>query len=218
MKSVEVKGSLREKVGKTTSKSLRREDQIPCVVYGNGENIHFHTHEKSFKELVYTPNAYLVNLDIDGKKHKAVLRAIQFHPVSDKIIHADFYEVTEKEPLWIQMPVVVEGNAIGVLNGGRLVQKMRKVKVKGLLSVLPDDIKIDITSLGIGQSIKIGDLKVEGLEFMEPDNAVVVLVKTARAAAVAAGEEGAEGEEEAEGAEGEAPAEGGEAPAAEGQE
>ena len=91
MKTIEVKGDLREKVGKTTSKNLRREDQIPCVIYGNGENIHFHTHERSFKKLVYTPNAYLVNLDIDGKKHQAVLRAIQFHPVSDKIIHADFF-------------------------------------------------------------------------------------------------------------------------------
>ncbi len=209
MKTLELKGKLREEVGKKTSKSLRREDQIPCVMYGNGENIHFHTHERSFKQLVYTPNAYLIDLDIDGKKHLAVLRAIQFHPVSDKIIHADFFEVTEKEPLWIQMPVEVEGSAIGVLNGGRLVQKMRKVKVKGLLSTLPDDIKIDITNLAIGQSIKIADLKIEGLEFMEPANAVVVLVKTARAAALAAGEVG-EGEE---GEEGEAPAEGGDAPA-----
>ncbi|NOQ24847.1 MAG: 50S ribosomal protein L25/general stress protein Ctc [Bacteroidales bacterium] len=209
MKTLELKGNLREAVGKKTSKNLRREDQIPCVMYGNGKNFHFHTHEKSFKQLVFTPNAYLVNFDLDGNNHQAVLRAIQFHPVSDKIIHADFFEITDKEPLWIQMPVEVEGSAVGVLNGGRLVQKMRKVKVKGLLSVLPDDIKIDITNLDIGQSVKIADLKVEGLEFMEPANAVVVLVKTARAAALAAGE----GEEGEEGAEGETPAEGGDASA-----
>lgn len=206
MKTLELKGKLREVVGKKTSKNLRNEDQIPCVMYGNGKNIHFHTHERSFKQLVYTPNAYLIDLDIDGEKHLAVLRAIQFHPVSDKIIHADFFEVTDKEPLWIQMPVEVEGTAVGVLNGGRLVQKMRKVKVKGLLSALPDDIKIDITKLGIGQSVKIADLKIEGLEFMEPANAVVVLIKSARAAVLAAGEV-------AEGEEGEAPAEGGDAPA-----
>lgn len=188
MKTLELKGNLREVVGKTTSKRLRREDQIPCVMYGNGKNVHFHIFEKAFKQLVYTPNAYLLNLDLNGVKHQAVLRAMQFHPVSDKIIHADFFEVTDKEPLWIQMPVELEGTSAGVLNGGRLVQKMRKVKVKGLLSALPDDIKINITKLAIGQSIKIADLKIEGLEFMEPANAVVVLVKSARAAVLAAGE------------------------------
>ncbi len=209
MKTVEVKGSLRESVGKTNSKNLRKQDQIPCVLYGNGENVHFHTHENSFKEVVYTPNAYLVKLDIDGKAFDAVLRDIQFHPVSDKIIHADFYQVHEKEPVWMRMPVVLTGNAIGVLNGGRLVQKMRKVKVKGLASQLPDEITIDITDLAIGKSIKIANLTFDGIEFMEPANAVVVLIKTARAAVLAAEEEGEEGEE---GAEGEAPAEGGEAP------
>ena len=209
MKIVEVKGSLRETVGKTNSKNLRKQDQVPCVLYGNGENVHFHTHENSFKEIVYTPNAYLVKLDIGGKTFDAVLRDIQFHPVSDKIIHADFYQVHEKEPVWMRMPVVLTGNAIGVLNGGRLVQKMRKVKVKGLASQLPDEIKIDITELAIGKSIKIADLQFEGIEFMEPANAVVVLIKTARAAVLAAEEESEEGEE---GAEGEAPAEGGEAP------
>jgi large subunit ribosomal protein L25 len=210
MKTVEVKASLREAVGKKTSKDLRKQDQIPCVLYGNGENVHFHTHKNSFKEIVYTPNAYLVNLDIDGKTYKAVLRDIQFHPVFDQIIHADFFQVEDKKPVWMKMPVVVTGNAIGVLNGGRLVQKMRKVKVKGLANILPDEITIDITKLAIGKSIKIADLKFEGIEFMEPANAVVVLVKTARAAALAVGEEGEEGEE---GAEGEAPAEGGDAPA-----
>ena len=209
MKTVEVKGSLRESVGKTNSKNLRKQDQVPCVLYGNGENVHFHTHENSFKEIVYTPNAYLVKLDIDGKAYDAVLRDIQYHPVNDKIIHADFYQVHEKEPVWMRMPVILTGNAIGVLNGGRLVQKMRKVKVKGLASQLPDEIKIDITELAIGKSIKIADLQFEGIEFMEPANAVVVLIKTARAAVLAAEEESEEGEE---GAEGEAPAEGGEAP------
>lgn len=213
MKSVEIKGSLRKELGKSSSKNLRKEDQIPCVLYGNGENVHFHTHENSFKEIVYTPNAYLVKIDIEGKQYQAVLRDIQYHPVSDKIIHVDFFQVHEKEPVWIRVPVVLTGNSIGVLNGGRLVQKMRKVRIKGVPGALPDELKIDITNLAIGKSIKIADLQIEGLEFLEPENAVVVLVKTARAVVLteeeseeAEGEEGEEGET-SEGEGGEAPAE-----------
>lgn len=214
MKSVELKGSFRKELGKSSSKNLRKQDQIPCVLYGNGENVHFHTHENSFKEIVYTPNAYLVDIDIEGKKYQAVLRDIQFHPVTDKIIHVDFFQVHEKEPVWMRVPVVLTGSAIGVLNGGRLVQKMRKVRIKALPSVLPDELKIDISKLAIGKSIKIADLNFEGLEFLEPQNAVLVLVKTARAVVLATDEE-EEGEEGAEGAEGEAPAEGGDAAPAE---
>ena len=217
MKTIEIKGKARENIGKKDAKKLRKDNHIPCVLYGGKENLHFSVFNYDFRHLVYTPNVYIAVLDIGGKKVNAILQDKQFHPVTDKIIHADFYEVTEKEPVWIQMPVVLEGNAIGVLNGGRLVQKMRKVKVKGLLSVLPDDIKVDITNIAIGQSIKIADLKIEGLEFLEPDNAVVVLVKTARAAALAAEEEGEEGEESEEGAEGEGAEGAAEAPA-EGQE
>ena len=216
MKSIELKGTLRKDLGKSSSKNLRKQDQIPCVLYGNGENVHFHTHENSFKEIVYTPNAYLVTIDVEGKQYQSVLRDIQYHPVSDKILHVDFFQVHEKEPVWMRVPVVLQGSAIGVINGGRLVQKMRKVRIKGLPSVLPDELKIDISKLAIGKSIKIADLSIEGLEFLEPANAVVVLVKTARTVVLAAGEEGEEGEEAAEGEEGEtAPAEGGEAPAEE---
>ena len=203
MKSVELKGSFRKELGKASSKKLRKDEQIPCVLYGNGENVHFHTHENSFKDIVYTPNAYLVHVDIEGKKYEAVLRDIQYHPVSDKILHVDFFQVQEKEPAWMRIPVVLVGSSIGVLNGGRLVQKMRKVRVKALPGVLPDELKIDITKLAIGKSIKIADLDIEGLEFLEPENAVVALVKTARAVVLAEGEEGEEGEEGVEGAEGE---------------
>ena len=198
MKSIEVKGSLRETVGKTTSKTLRKQGQVPCVLYGNGENVHFHTHENSFKQLVYTPNAYMVDIDIDGKKHKAVLRDIQFHPINDKILHVDFYEVDEKSPVWMKIPVKLEGSAIGVLNGGRLVQKMRTVRVKALPNEFPDDITIDITDLEIGKSVKVADFADGKIEFLEPANAVLVIVKTARAAAkLAEEEEGEEGEEAA---------------------
>lgn len=208
MKTIEVKGSLRETVGKKTSKILRKQEQVPCVIYGNGENVHFHTSEKSFKEIVFTPNAYLVNINIDGKIYNTVLRDIQYHPVSDKIIHADFYQVKEDHAVWMKIPVVLEGAAIGVLNGGKLVQKMRKVKIKALPGALPDDIKVNISKLAIGKSIKIGDLKTDGLDFLEADNAVVVLVKVARAAALAVGavDEGAEGETD-ESEAGDAPAE-----------
>ncbi|MCB2194803.1 MAG: 50S ribosomal protein L25/general stress protein Ctc [Bacteroidetes bacterium] len=215
MKSVEIKGNLRNDLGKSSSKNLRKQDQIPCVLYGNGENVHFHTHENSFKEIVYTPNAYLVTIDIEGKQYQAVLRDIQYHPVTDKILHVDFFQVHEKEPVWIRVPVVLEGSSIGVLNGGRLVQKMRKVRIKGVPSALPDELKIDISNLAIGKSIKIADLQIEGLEFLEPENAVVVLVKTARSVVLPEDEEGEEGEE-GEGEEGEtSEGEGGDAPAEE---
>jgi len=210
MKAIEVKGSIREDVGKKTAKQLREQDLIPCVIYGKDNIIHFHTHKNSFKELVYTPNAYLVNIDLDGKKHKAVLRDVQFHPVTDKILHADFYEIDDKSPVWMKIPVRLEGSAVGVLNGGRLVQKMRKLKIKALPANLTDEIVIDISPLGIGDTVKVKDLPYKHVNFLEPDSAVVVLVKSARGATLPEEIEALEAEE-AEGAEGivegEAPAE-----------
>ena len=202
MKTIEVKGSLRQELGKTTSKNLRKQEQVPCELYGKGENVHFHVHETAFKQLVFSPNAYLVNLDIDGKNYQAVMRDVQFHPVSDKILHADFYQIDEKSEVWMKIPVRLEGSAVGVLQGGKLVQKLRKVRVKALPNNLPDEIVVDINKLGLGKSIKIGEINIDGLKFLEPDNAVIVVVKTARGAQAAdagAGEEGAE--ESAEGSE-----------------
>src|SRR6056297_4047824 len=212
MKAIEVKGSIREDVGKKTAKQLREQDLIPCVIYGKDNIIHFHTHKNSFKELVYTPNAYLVNIDLDGKKHKAVLRDVQFHPVTDKSLHADFYEIDDKSPVWMKIPVRLKGSAVGVLNGGRLVQKMRKLKIKALPGNLTDEIVIDISPLGIGDTVKVKDLPYKDVNFLEPDSAVVVLVKSARGATLpeeieALEAEAAETEEGIEGAEGETPAE-----------
>jgi len=201
MKAIEVKGSIREDVGKKTAKQLREQDLIPCVIYGKDNIIHFHTHKNSFKELVYTPNAYLVNIDLDGKKHKAVLRDVQFHPVTDKILHADFYEIDDKSPVWMKIPVRLEGSAVGVLNGGRLVQKMRKLKIKALPANLTDEIVIDISPLGIGDTVKVKDLPYKHVNFLEPDSAVVVLVKSARGATLPEEIEALEAEE-AEGEEG----------------
>ncbi|MFO7828990.1 MAG: 50S ribosomal protein L25/general stress protein Ctc [Bacteroidales bacterium] len=215
MKAIEVKGSIRENVGKKTSKQLRDKELVPCVMYGKGKNIHFYTHKNSFKEIVYTPNAYLVDVDLDGDKYKAVLRDVQFHPVSDKIIHVDFYETDENSDVWMRVPVRMEGAAVGVLNGGRLVQKMRKLRVKAVPGNLPDEIVVDITPLGIGDSVKVKDLPYPAVNFLDPDNAVVVLVKSARGATLpeeiealeAEAAEAEAGEEGAEGAEGETPAE-----------
>jgi len=208
MKSIEVKGSLREAVGKSNAKNLRNKEEVPCVLYGKGQNVHFHVNEKVFKPLVFSPNAYLINFDIDGNKHQAVMRDVQFHPVSDKIIHADFYAVEDKSPVWMSVPVRLEGSSIGVLQGGRLVQKMRKIKVKALPNQLPDEVVIDITKLGIGKSVKVGSLVMKDVEFLDAANSVVVLIKTARGVQAVGEEAEAEGEEETETpAEGEAAAE-----------
>jgi large subunit ribosomal protein L25 len=203
MKTIEIKGSLREAVGKKSAKSIRKNEEVPCVLYGMGENVHFKLNEKLFKNLVFTPEACLVNLDIEGKKYKVVMRDLQFHPISDKITHADFYQIDEKKPIWIHVPVVVEGVSVGILKGGKLDQKMRKIKIKSLVDNLPDHISVDITPLEIGKSIKIADLTMDGIEFLDSKNDVVVRIKSARG--VLAEETPAEGAAAAEGA---APAEG----------
>ena len=140
MKSIEICGTVRTNIGTKFAKAERIEGKVPCVLYGKGENVHFKLTEKSFKELVYTPVAYLVDLNIEGKKYQAVMRDLQFHPISDKIIHADFYQIDEKAPIWIEVPVFVEGVSEGVLKGGKMDQKMRKVKIKALINNLPDHI------------------------------------------------------------------------------
>jgi len=204
MKSIEIKGSLREAVGKTNAKSTRKHEEVPCVLYGKGENVHFKLTEKSFKELVYTPVAYLVDLNIEGKKYQAVMRDLQFHPISDKIIHADFYQIDEKAPIWIEVPVFVEGVSEGVLKGGKMDQKMRKLKIKALVKDLPDHITVDITPLEIGKSIKVADLTMANVEFLNSKNDVVVRIRSARGAQTE--ETPVEGVAPAEGAEGAAPA------------
>ncbi|OFX84342.1 MAG: 50S ribosomal protein L25/general stress protein Ctc [Bacteroidetes bacterium GWF2_33_16] len=199
MKSIEVKGNLREAVGKTNAKEIRKNEEVPCVLYGKGENVHFKLTEKSFKELIFSPNSYLVNLDIEGKKYNAVLRDRQFHPISDKIIHADFYQIDEKSPIWIEVPVVLEGVSEGVLKGGKLEQKLRKLKIKALVKNIPDDLKVDITNLEIGKTIKVSELSYNNIELLDPKNTVVVRVKSARG--VVAEETAAPGEAKTETAE-----------------
>ena len=219
MKKVSVSGSLRENVGKKDAKRLRREGNVPCVIYGGKEQIQFFTSEKSFKDIVFTPDACLVSLDIAGKKMEAVLQDIQFHPVTDRIIHADFLQIFPNKPVKISVPIKIVGDSPGVIAGGKMLIKRRRLNVKALADQLPAEIVIDISALEINDSFVVGSLELENVELLDPENAVVVLVKSARAAMMAPVEpegeevEGEEGEvEEGEG-EGEA---GGEAAEGEG--
>ncbi|MFN3554898.1 MAG: 50S ribosomal protein L25/general stress protein Ctc [Bacteroidales bacterium] len=209
MKTVSVSGSLRENVGKKDAKTLRRQGLIPCVMYGGEKQVAFALPELSFKDIIYTPEACIINLDVKGTKYNVILQDAQFHPVSGKVIHCDFLQVFENKDVKIDIPVKLKGVSKGVLKGGKLILKLRKLRVKGLMNILPDEITVDITKLDIGDSVKVGDLVYEGLEFLNAHNAVVVNVKTARGAGGAGGDE----EETEEGAEG--AAEGGAEAAAE---
>lgn len=212
MKSITIQGTKRENVGKKSTKALRDAELVPCVVYGGGEPLNFSTEEKSFKNLVYTPDAHTAELVIDGETIPAVLQDIQFHPITDKILHVDFYRLSDDKPVIMEVPVRVTGRAKGVVAGGVLRQSFRKLKIKSLPNNLPDEIVVDVTPLRIGNKLYVGDIKTSGYSFMHPDNAVVVAVKMSRTAMK--GGAGADEDEEEEGAE--APVEGAaDAPAAE---
>ena len=217
MKSITIKGSERESVGKKATKALRNAGKVPCVVYGGEKPLHFSADELAFKNLVYTPNAHTVKVDLDkGDKLKAVMQDIQFHPVTDKILHVDFYQLFDDKEVSMEIPVRLQGNSPGVRNGGRLLFRNRKLTIKALPDNLPDFFDIDISNLKIGDNILVESLLNDEFSILQPDSTVVVQVKTARAAIEVEeeDEEGLEGVEGAEGAEGasETAAEGGEAP------
>ncbi len=204
MKSVSMSGSLRENVGKKDAKKHRKEGKVPCVIYGGEEQIHFFTEEKNFKGIVFTPNVYIIELNIDGKTYSTILKDIQYHPVHDNILHADFLELNPSKAVSISIPVALKGTAPGVISGGRLIKKIRKIKVSALVEDLPDQLVIDISKLKIGDSILVSDVKDDKLTFLENPNSMIVGVFTARTVVEETEEEGEEGEE---GAEGDAPAE-----------
>ena len=183
MKSITIKGSKRESVGKVATKALRNADKVPCVLYGGDNPLHFSANELDFSKLVYTPNAHTVVLDINGdQKINAILQDIQFHPVSDKILHVDFYQLSEDKEVNMEIPVVIEGSAPGVLlEGGTLEINKRKLKVRALPKNLPDFINVDISSLKLGNKILTADLESEGFSILHPDNTVVCKVRTSRA-------------------------------------
>ena len=222
MKTIDIQGSIREEVGKKSTRELRKKGHVPCILYRDGEVIHFEAPEKNFFNLVYSPNVYLTNLNLDGEVYQGVMQDIQFHPVRDDIMHIDFYQVVEKDPFWMRIPVRFEGVPQGVTDGGKEIIKMRKLIVRALPKDMPDEIKLDVTQLTIGDSIRVADISYESLEILDDPNSVMVLIKSPRGgAAFALPEdelaEGEEGEEEGETAEAEE-GEGGEEGASEGEE
>ena len=186
MKSFELKGTVREGVGKKAAKAIRRANNVPCVLYGGENNVNFTVTNADLRKLIYTPEVYLVNLDIDGKKCNAIVKDLQFHPVTDKILHIDFLEVSENKPVVVEIPVKLDGLAEGVKAGGKLSLEMRKLRVKGIYTQIPERIVIDVTSLGLGKSIQVGAVSVPDLEILNAKNAVVAQVKLTRAARGAA--------------------------------
>jgi large subunit ribosomal protein L25 len=197
MKTIEINGHLREAVGSQDAKQLRREGMVPCVVYGGSENLHFYADERELNKVVYTPDVYLINLTAGNKKVQVVRRDAQFHPVKDNILHMDFVEVVPGKPISLRLPVSLEGNAIGVRNGGILRRNAKLLFVKGMVNDLPDTITVDISKMRIGHVKKVADLSIPGVEFLEAANRVVVAIKSSRKAVADTEEEGEESEGEA---------------------
>lgn len=193
MKTLEINGTLRTEVGKKSSKQIRKIGNVPCVLYGKDKNIHFHAHENSFKNLIYTPDAHLVKLNIDGIDHNAVLQDIQFHPVSDKITHIDFMEVVDGKAIVTSLPVSVTGDSIGVKAGGKLRIKKRSLKIRGFATDIPEHLTIDVTNVKIHQSVKVGDLSFDRIELLDPKITTILTVATSRVVQKGEGEESAGG-------------------------
>ncbi|MBL4745455.1 MAG: 50S ribosomal protein L25/general stress protein Ctc [Flavobacteriaceae bacterium] len=175
-----IKGSQRESVGKVSTKALRNAGQVPCVLYGGDQTVHFSAEEKAFKTLVYTPNVFTATIELEGKTYAAILQDIQFHPVSDAILHVDFYQIFDDKEVTMNIPVQIEGSSPGVLNGGSLRFTNRKLKVKALPANLPDFITANISTLKIGDKIQVAELATEGLSILHADSMVVVQVRTSR--------------------------------------
>jgi large subunit ribosomal protein L25 len=182
MKTIEINGSLRKELGKKSSRDLRKNENVPCVIYGGKENVHFSTHENNFTKLVYTPEAHLVKLNIEGKEYEVILKDIQFHPVTDKIIHVDFTEISKNKPIVIGIPIKVSGDSVGVIAGGKLRIRKRSLLVKGFANDIPEFLPIDITELKIHESVKVSDLSFDKIELMDLKKSMVLTIATSRVA------------------------------------
>ena len=209
MKSVSIKGVARVNLGKKFAKQLRKDENVPCVIYGgNSEPMHFYAHSNEFRKIVYTADVYLIDIHIGENIVKSIMSDIQFHPVSDKLIHIDFLKISDGQNVKINIPINIIGNALGVQNGGRMALNMRTLSVEALIDDLPEYIEVDISHLRIGQSIRVSDLKIDGVKILSKGDDVIVGIKTSRAVVeeeeeVGADGEATEGEEGAEEAKGE---------------
>ena len=193
MKSINVKGTARTETGKKATRELRKNGNVPCNLYGEskvekGENtaMSFYTSQEELRKLVYSPDIYSVNLNIDGKECKAIMKELQFHPVTDQLLHVDFYEITEEKPIVMEVPIQMTGLAEGVKAGGKLAASVRKLKVRAAYTAIPEKLNIDVTHLALGKTIKVGELHFEGLELVTSPSVVVCQVKMTRSAMSAA--------------------------------
>ena len=223
MKTASLSGSLRESVGKKDADALRANNQIPGVLYGGAEQIHFSVSENQINKVVFNPDVFKIDLDIAGKKVECIIQDIQFHPVTDRVTHLDFLEILPGKPVKVELPLRTTGQAIGVLNGGRLEVNYRRIPVRGIADDLPESLSVDISDLEIGDNARVRDLTVDGLEILLSESALLVACKRTRAAMSAEsdlegeegeggeGGEGVEGGEGGEGGEGSSGGEGGEA-------
>lgn len=185
MQTIELKATKRENLGKSATRQLRKEGKIPCVIYGGKETIHASALLKDFNKLLFTPKVHIINLDLDGQKYNVIIQDVQYHPVTDNAIHADFLQVFDDKPITIEIPVKLNGLAAGVKAGGKLTLEKRKLKVKGLAKNIPDILEIDVTNLGLGKSIQVGELNFDNIELLNNSNQVVASVKLTRAARAA---------------------------------
>ena len=181
MKTLSLSGSERENVGKKGAIKLRRQERVPAVLYGGEKQTHFSLSYNDAKKLIVTSDVFIVEIEIEGKKTKAIVQEVQLHPVTDRPLHLDFLEISDSKPFKVKLPVRLEGFSKGVRNGGRLTQNYRKLSVFGLEKDIPEAIVIDITPLRIGHKKRVADVSLSGLTFLDPENAVIVGVQTARA-------------------------------------
>ncbi len=192
METLQIAATKRDIFGKKESKAVRRQGQVPCTIYGRGETVHFSIDVKALKPLIYTPQSYIVEFDIEGTKEIGVMREVQYHPVHDTILHVDFYHVVEGKPVTIDVPVKLVGNSEGVKAGGKLTLSKRKIRVSAEMKHLPDALTVDVTKLGLGKSIFVGDLQFDNITLLTSASTAVCAVKMTRAARGAAAAAAAE--------------------------
>lgn len=188
MKSITINGSERESVGKAATRTARNAGMVPCVLYGGDQPVHFTAEEKAFKNLVYTPEAHTVVIDLAGKTYNAVMQDVQFHPVTDRILHMDFYQLHDDKEITMEVPVKVTGTSPGVLGGGVLRLNQRKLKVRALPANLPDFVEANISELEMGNKLYVTKIETNNFKLLHPDNTVVAQVRVSRAAMKAAQE------------------------------